>query len=332
MRKPTDLVAYCCMNSFWKGVLSMAQARQGSSHHSPYATGRIFRRIKVKARRILVDVFLLSIAVAAAGFGLKGFLLPSHFIDGGAVGVALLASVVTGWPLSSLLVVINLPFILLGYRAIGREFAVKTAVAIFALSLVVEFVPYPHITADKLLVAVFGGFFIGMGTGLAVRGGGVIDGSEVMAINLSRQKGLSIGDIVLIINVLIFAVAAYLISMEAAMYSILTYLAASKTMTFIIEGIEEYTGVTIISIKPEEIRKMIVYQLGRGVTIYNGKRGYGKRGDVNENIDIVFTVVTRLEVNQLNQEIEKIDPNAFVIMDSIKDTKGGMIKKRRLSH
>ena len=196
----------------------------------------------------------------------------------------------------------------------------------------VAFVPYPQVTADKLLVAVFGGFFLGVGTGLAVRGGGVLDGSEVMAISLSRSKGLSIGDIILLINVLIFGIGAYMLSLEAAMYSILTYLAATKTMTFIIEGIEEYTGVTIISIKPEDIRSMIVNKLGRGVTIYKGSRGFGKLGDVNHDIDIVFTVVTRLEVNQLNQEIEKIDPNAFVIMDSIKDTKGGMIKKRRLAH
>lgn len=320
------------MDSLWNYLLSLFIRHRKNGTKSAFAVGRILKRLKVTSKRILIDVFLLTLAVASAGFGLKGFLLPNNFIDGGTVGISLLISEVTNWPLSTLLVVVNLPFIFLGYRAVGKGFAIKTALAILALSLMVEFVPYPQVTADKLLVAVFGGFFLGVGTGLAVRGGGVIDGSEVMAINLSRSKGLSIGDIILLINVLIFGVGAWLLSIEAAMYSILTYLAATKTMTFIIEGIEEYTGVTIISIKPEEIRHMIVHQLGRGVTIYKGARGFGKRGEGNQDIDIVFTVVTRLEVNQLNQEIEKIDPNAFVIMDSIKDTKGGMIKKRRLAH
>jgi uncharacterized membrane-anchored protein YitT (DUF2179 family) len=153
-----------------------------------------------------------------------------------------------------------------------------------------------------------------------------------MAINASRSLGLTIGDFILIINFFIFSVAAWLLSLETAMYSILTYLAASKTVNFIIEGIEEYTGVTIISIKTEEIRTMILSGLGRGVTIYKGEKGFGKKEDGNKEIDILYTVVTRLEVNQLNKEIEKIDPNAFVIMSSIKDTRGGMIKKRPLSH
>ena len=320
------------MDSFLNYILSLFIRHKNNGKKSAFAIGRILKRLRVTSKRIVIDFFLLTLAVASAGFGLKGFLLPNNFIDGGTVGISLLISKATDWPLSTLLVVVNLPFILLGYRAVGKGFAIKTTLAILALSLVVAFVPYPQVTADKLLVAVFGGFFLGVGTGLAVRGGGVLDGSEVMAISLSRSKGLSIGDIILLINVLIFGIGAYMLSLEAAMYSILTYLAATKTMTFIIEGIEEYTGVTIISIKPEDIRSMIVNKLGRGVTIYKGSRGFGKLGDVNHDIDIVFTVVTRLEVNQLNQEIEKIDPNAFVIMDSIKDTKGGMIKKRRLAH
>lgn len=175
--------------------------------------------------------------------------------------------------------------------------------------------PYPQITADKLLVSVFGGFFLGAGIGLSVRGGGVVDGTEVMAIYASRRLGLTIGDFILIINFFIFSVAAWLLSLETAMYSILTYLAASKTVNFIIEGIEEYTGVTIISIKTEEIRNMILSGLGRGVTIYKGEKGFGKREDENKEIDILYTVVTHLEVNQLNKEIEKIDPNAFVIIE-----------------
>jgi uncharacterized membrane-anchored protein YitT (DUF2179 family) len=192
-------------------------------------------------------------------------------------------------------------------------------------------VTFPHITHDKLLVAVFGGIFLGAGIGFSVRGGAVIDGTEVLAIYLSRKFGTTIGDIIIIINVFIFSAAAYFLSIEIALYSMITYLSVSKTLDFIIEGIDEYTGVTIISSKSEEIRQMIITKMGRGVTVYSGKRGYGKRGETKE-VDIIYTVITRLELNKLNTEIEKIEPNAFVVMNSVKDTKGGIVKKRPLKH
>lgn len=297
---------------------------------SNYELAKKFRQLRVRVKRLLADIFLIALGVLSAGFGLKGFLLPNNFIDGGAVGISLLLSKVSGISLSILLVVVNFPFIVLGYWSISKEFALKTAVAIISLALVVAFLPYPHITADKLLVAVFGGFFLGSGIGLAVRGGGVIDGSEVLAINISRKLGLTIGDIILILNIIIFSFAAWLLSIETALYSILTYLSASKTVDFIVEGIEEYTGVTIISIKYDEIKNMITEKMGRGLTIYKGERGFGKTGHRNNEIKIIYTVLTRLELSKLKTEIEKIDPDAFVIMNSIKDTKGGMIKKRSL--
>ncbi|MBS4027130.1 MAG: YitT family protein [Ignavibacteriales bacterium] len=177
----------------------------------------------------------------------------------------------------------------------------------------------------------FGGFFLGAGIGLSVRGGAVIDGTEVLAIFLSRKLGTTIGDIIIAINIVIFGTAAYLLSVEIALYSMVTYLSASKTLDFVIEGIEEYTGVTIISSYSDKIRGMIIEKLGRGVTVYNGKGGFGKTGEAKD-IDIVYTVVTRLELNRLNTEIQKIDSDAFIVMSRIKDTKGGMIKKRPLKH
>jgi uncharacterized membrane-anchored protein YitT (DUF2179 family) len=188
-------------------------------------------------------------------------------------------------------------------------------------------VNFPNVTNDNLLVAIFGGFFLGAGIGLAVRGGAVIDGTEVLAIYLSRKLGTTIGDIIILINVFIFSAAVYFLSVEIALYSMVTYLAASKTLDFIVQGIEEYVGVTIISSHSEEIRQMIINTMGRGVTVYSGKRGYGKRGETTET-DIIYTVITRLELNKLNTEIEKIEPDAFVVMSNIRDTKGGMIKKR----
>jgi uncharacterized membrane-anchored protein YitT (DUF2179 family) len=203
--------------------------------------------------------------------------------------------------------------------------------AISGLALVVATVTFPNVTNDNLLVAIFGGFFLGAGIGLSVRGGAVIDGTEVLAIFLSRKFGVTLGDVIIAINVMIFSTAAYFLSIEIALYSMITYLAASKTLDFIIEGIEEYIGVTIVSTKSEEMRQMIINTMGRGVTVYSGKRGYGKKGETND-VDIIYTVITRLELNKLNTEIEKIEPTAFVVMNSVKDTKGGMIKKRPLKH
>jgi uncharacterized membrane-anchored protein YitT (DUF2179 family) len=229
------------------------------------------------------------------------------------------------------LIAVNIPFILLGYKVINKQFALKTLLAILGLALVVGTINFPNVTNDNLLVAIFGGFFLGAGIGLAVRGGAVIDGTEVLAIYLSKKFGTTIGDIIIVINVFIFSAASYLLSVEVAMYSMITYLAASKTLDFIVEGIEEYTGVTIVAIKSEEIRQMIIHKMGRGVTVYTGKRGYGKKGETKE-VDIIYTVVTRLELNKLNTEIQKIEPDAFVVMNAVKDTKGGIVKKRGIKH
>ncbi|HWH62176.1 MAG TPA: YitT family protein [Ginsengibacter sp.] len=282
-------------------------------------------------KRHIKDFLLITLGIFSAAFGFKGFLLTNHFIDGGATGISLLISALTSVPLYILLICINIPFIILGYKIIGKTFAIKTILAISGLALVVATVSFPDVTKDNLLVAIFGGFFLGAGIGLSVRGGAVIDGTEVLAIYLSRKFGTTIGDIIIVINVLIFSLAAYLLSVEIALYSMITYLAASKTLDFIVEGIEEYTGVTIISNQHEEIREMLVEMLGHGVTIYKGESGFGKQGET-KNISILYTVLTRLELSRLRSELEKIDKNAFIIMSSIKDTKGGVVKKRALKH
>ncbi len=286
---------------------------------------------KTKNNRYLKDFIFITLGVFSAAFGFKGFLLTNHFIDGGATGIALLISALTSIPLYALLILVNIPFIFLGYKIMGQVFAVKTALAISGLALVVATVNFPDVTKDNLLVALFGGFFLGSGIGLAVRGGAVIDGTEVLAIFISQRFGTSMGDIIIVINVIIFSIAAYFLSVEVAMYSMITYLAASKTLDFIVEGIEEYTGVTIISPRNDQIARMIKDSIGWGVTIYQGKEGFGNNGGTIHN-EIVYTVITRLELNLLNEEIEKIDPNAFIVISSIKDTKRGIIKKRPLQH
>jgi uncharacterized membrane-anchored protein YitT (DUF2179 family) len=281
---------------------------------------------KVRLGRIL----LIALGVLLAAFGLKGFLIPNHFIDGGITGISLLAAQLTNIPVSLWLIVFNVPFILLGIKQINRGFALNTSMAILSLALVIYFIDFPVITDDKLLISIFGGFFLGSGIGLAIRGGSVIDGTEILAVYINRQSVLSMGDIILLINVFIFLVAAFILDIETALYSILTYLSASKTVDFIIQGIEEYTGVTIISNKSNAIREAITEKLGRGVTIYKGERGLADSKFKSKDIDIIFTVVTRLEVSKLKNEVERIDHKAFIVMNAINDTKGGMIKKRPL--
>jgi uncharacterized membrane-anchored protein YitT (DUF2179 family) len=299
-------------------------------HHSNYRAAKEVYLHRKSNRQTFKSISLIITGIFIAGFGLKSFLLPSKFIDGGATGISLLMSGITAYPLALYIVLVNLPFILLGYRQIGKLFAIKTICAILGLAVCLAVVEYPTVTTDKLLVAVFGGFFLGAGIGLAVRGGCVLDGSEVLAIYLSRKSGATIGDVIFVINIVIFASAAYYLGLNNAMYSMLTYMSASKTVDFLIEGLEEYTGVTIISPKNEEIALMITAKLGRGVTVYNGSGGYGKRGYVSSDQQILFTVITRLEISRLKAEIDLIDAFAFVVMHSIKDTKGGMIKKRPL--
>lgn len=325
------------MNAFVKKLVlkTIYRNRQkkfpGQGEYSRFELAKEFLELKITAANLLRDAFFMALGVLSAAFGLESFLIPNNFIDGGATGISLLTTEMVAVPLFLPLLIINIPFVLLGYKIVGKQFAVKTAIAISCLALCVATVHFPQVTHDKLLVAVFGGFFLGAGIGLSVRGGAVIDGTEVMAIYLSRKLGTTIGDIIILINIVVFSAAAYLLSIEAALYSMITYLAASKTLDFIVEGIEEYTGVTIISSHHDEIRSMIINEMGRGVTVYRGKRGFGKHGETHDT-DIVYTVVTRLELNRLNTEIEKIDPHAFVIMSSVKDTRGGMIKKRPLKH
>lgn len=298
---------------------------------SVYQKGKHYREKRVSTRGHIRSFVLILIGIFCASFGLKGFLLTNQFIDGGVTGVSLLISALSPVPLYLLIICINIPFVFMGYKTLGLQFAFKTLLAITGLALVLAFVEFPNVTDNDVLVAVFGGFFIGAGIGFTIRGGAVIDGTEVLAIYLSKKLGTTIGDIIIGINALIFSAAAYYLSIDIALFSMITYLAASKTLDFVIEGIEEYVGVTIVSTHSEEIREMIIQKMRRGVTVYVGKYGHGRSGETRD-VDIIYTVITRLELNKLNTEIEKIEPNAFIVMSSVKDTKGGMIKQRPLKH
>ncbi|WP_443937942.1 YitT family protein [Pedobacter sp. MW01-1-1] len=284
--------------------------------------------LKSDPSRFLKETFLIAAGITSACFGLKSFLMPSHFIDGGVTGISLLVSTLTGWKLSYLIVLINIPFVLLGFKQIGKGFAIKTAIAILLLSVALMVLPFKPITHDKLLIAFFGGFFLGGGIGLAMRGGCVIDGTEVLALYISRNSVLTVGNIILILNIVIFGFAAYFLNIETALYAILTYLSASNTIDFIVNGLEQYTGVTIISDKKDEIRAFIINDMKRGVTVYKGEGGYGEHKD----IDILYTVVTKLEMSKLQTMIRQIDSEAFVIQQQIADLKGGVVKRNNTLH
>src|SRR5215203_339186 len=273
--------------------------------------------------REALNALLVALGILSAAFGLKGFLLSSRFIDGGVTGVSMLLSQVLGWPLALLIPVINLPFIALGYKQVGAKFALKSAAAIAGLSLCLALVHFPDVTPDKLLTAVFGGFFIGAGIGLAIRGGAVLDGTEVAALLVSKRSALvRVGDVILILNVFIFSAAAFFLGVESALYSILTYFAASKTIDFLLHGLEQYTAVVVVSEQSEGIRQAIIRDLARGVTVYKGRRGWS-----DSEQDILYCVVTRLEIGRVRTLIEEFDPSAFIVVYPLTDVHGGVIKK-----
>lgn len=270
-------------------------------------------------------IFFIILGIFCASFGLKSFLLPNKFIDGGVTGISMLSSVLLKIPLPIFIILINLPFLYLAFSNISKELGIKAIIGIGGLALVLTFVPFPVITHDKLLIAVFGGVFLGLGIGFSIRGGGVLDGTEILAVYLSRKLHTTVGDIILITNILVFSFVAIFLGIEVAFYSILTYASTSKSADFIIEGLEEYIAVIIITRQVEEIRKKILYEIQRGVSIFKGERGFQQ---TEKEIDILYSVITRLELPKLSQIIREVDPSAFVVMHYVKDTIGGYIKKR----
>jgi len=285
-------------------------------------------RIESRLKSLVKNSILIALGILSATLGLKGFLIPNTFIDGGVTGISLIVFSLFDIPIGILLVVFNIPFLLLGLKKLNSLLILKSIIAISLLAVCVHFIDFPIVTDDKLLIATFGGLFLGGGIGLAIRGGAVLDGTEILAIVLTKKINLSIGDFILLFNIVIFAFAAYFMSIEIALYAILTYIAASKTVDFIIDGIEEYTEITIISDFSEDIRQRITEDLGKGVTIFKGKGGFSMNKDELKDRDILYTVLTRLEISNILEIINAIDPKAFVIMNSVKDIKGGIIKTK----
>lgn len=281
----------------------------------------------------ITDTLSTIAGILFCGFALKGFLVPNQFFDGGVTGISLLIHELYHINIAYVIIVANLPLIMMGAFQINYTFALKTLAAVIGLGLCLLFIPYPQITSDKLLVSIFGGVFMGIGVGLSMRGGCALDGIEVLALYTNKRISFTISEIILGINVIIFLIAAIKLGLPTALYSILTYYTASKTISFVIEGLEEYTGVTIISGQSGPIKEKLVMELGRGITIYKGERGFLKDSfAISQDCDIVFTVVTRLEVRRLKNMVHQIDPNAFIFTSTIKEAAGGVLKRRVREH
>ncbi|KQR91506.1 hypothetical protein ASG01_14150 [Chryseobacterium sp. Leaf180] len=287
---------------------------KSTSHHSPLFT--------------VSDIIYLVLGVISASFALKSFLVPSHFLDGGVTGISLLLHEVYHWNLGISLFVLNIPFIVLAYFQIGKHFAIRSSLTILLIAFTMYFIPFPELTHDKLLVAMFGGFFLGIGIGLSMRGGGTFDGMEVLALLTFKKSSFSITEIILGMNVIIFVIAAVFLKVETALYAIMTYLVASQITKYVIEGIEAYTGVTIVSGNSEEIKKALVLTMNKGITVYRGERGFMKESfEQSIDADIIFTIVTRLEVRKLQNIVRAIDPKAFIFTQTVREPQGGIVKE-----
>jgi uncharacterized membrane-anchored protein YitT (DUF2179 family) len=273
--------------------------------------------------KILKRAIFILIGIVSAIFGIQGFLLPNHFVDGGITGTSMLIAKVSGLQLALLIPVINAPFLLMAFYQVNRRFAVLSIFTILAFAVGLGLSSFPMMTNDKLLAAIFGGFFLGAGIGLAIRAGSVLDGTEILALVLSKKIGVTVGDLILVLNIFIFGVGIFVLGLESALYSVLTYVSASKTVDFILHGIEEYNGITIISSKSDEVKSAIFEQTQRGVTVYKGKGGFS-----DEEKEILFCVVTRLEIPKIKSIVEEIDPGAFLVTSSLNEASGGMVKAR----
>ncbi|RZS95660.1 YitT family protein [Cecembia calidifontis] len=287
------------------------------------------KKIHWKSIFSLKSIIYTISGVLLAVIGLQGFMVPNNFLDGGVTGISILVTGFANIHISILLVLFNIPFLILGYKKIGPVFAMKASFAVILLALGMYFIQIPTFTTDKVLIAVFGGFFIGMGIGFVIRGGGVIDGLEIIGYYTQKKSGLTSGETIMVLNSLIILGAAFEFGIETAMYSILVYFTAMKTSDYVVDGFEEYTALTIISKDYEQIKELIVKDFGKAISVYKGERGYLPNSfDIKSDCDIIMSIVTRLEIHRIKEAVSEIDPNAFFYVQSIKEVKGGIIKRK----
>ena len=282
------------------------------------------RHHKLTPWELFRRVFFIVLGAGLVGVALEIFLVPNQIIDGGITGVSIMSSHLSGVPIGIFLTILNLPFLIIGYRTIGKTFALSTLLGVIVLSITTTLLHHvPPFTEETFLAAVFGGIFLGAGTGIVIRAGGSLDGTEIVAILFSKKTPFSVGEVVMFINVFILGSAGFVYSWDRAMYSLIAYFIAFKVIDLTIEGLNESKSCWIISDNYREIGDAIVDRLGRGVTFLNGEGGY--TGDQKK---VIFCVITRLEEAKLKSIVNELDPVAFLAVGNIHDVKGGRFKKK----
>ena len=277
-------------------------------------------------KRNLSEFVQITIGIFLASLGLKLFLLPNGFLDGGATGIAILLSTLFKLNISFVLLIVSIPFLILAWFSLSKRIFFKSVVSIISLAFIIHFENFNSVTEDKLLIAIFGGLFLGAGIGLAIRNGAVLDGSEILGIFINQQLGISIGKVVLFFNAILFGVTAFLLTLEVAMYSILTFIVTAKVIDLMIEGFEDYVGLMIVSEEINTINEELIKVVGIGTTLYHGSGGYGKRG-ARQTKEIIHTVINRIDIRRTYNLIESIDKNAFIIEFDVNNIKGGIYSK-----
>lgn len=277
-------------------------------------------------KRAFSEFFQISIGILLASIGLKGFLLPNSFLDGGATGIAILISKLFDVDISLILIVVSLPFLVLAWFTLTKRILIKSIFSILTLATFIHFENFQSITDDKLLIAIFGGLFLGAGIGLTIKNGAVLDGSEILGIFIHNRLGISIGKTMLFFNSILFGITTFVLSIEVAMYSILTFLVTAKVIDLMIEGFEDYVGLMIVSEKVDRIEQGLISEIGVGMTLYKGAKGLGKRGIQTER-DILHTVINRIDIRRTYDMIDAVDKNSFIIEFDVNNIKGGILKK-----
>ena len=278
-----------------------------------------------KSYKLISEYGQIALGIVLASIGLKAFLLPNGFLDGGVTGIALLVKTFVDINISYLLVLFSVPFLILGYYTVSKRIVIKSIISIIGLALFIHFENFGTITEDKLLISIFGGLFLGAGIGISIRNGSVLDGSEILGVYLNDKFGFSIGQVILLFNIILFSITTYLISVEVALYSILTYIVTAKVTDLIIEGFEDFIGVTIVSKKYELIEEAIMKELGVGMTLYKGTRGMGNSGK-QVDFDIIHTIINRIDIKRMHRIIDKIDDDAFIVEFDVNTVKGGVLR------
>lgn len=279
-----------------------------------------------KLGKRLNEYVQIFVGIVLASIGLKAFLLPNGFLDGGVTGIAILVSEELEMNISLLLVLISIPFLILAWFTVSKKVLVKSILSILGLAIFIHFENFRVLTEDKLLIAIFGGLLLGSGIGITIKNGSVLDGSEILGIYINEKYGISIGKTILLFNIVLFSITAFVLTMEVAMYSILTYIITSVVIDFVIKGFENYVGIMIVSKKSEELQLELFAEIKTGVTVYKGSKGMGRTG-TQEDMDIIHIIINRIDIRKTYNIIDLIDERAFVTEFDVNHVKGGIKRK-----